>query len=238
VDYHYGAIGIMKWWNESNDMWLVTSPGQPNYIPANWTLCIGHWVFINTAIDTTYWLETPEGSEVNATSHTSGLSTVQTKVAGVRAFDFAFSSKPNYQIQNITEPAIPHDIPSYPAVYEALDVNDNEFTNFVSGMTQLIGDFGRLITCYVINQTNNLLGGIPFEEAWEKFAPNQTAALLVVGYPEYGQYHGGKVVHDPIYIAYYERDQAIPGFSIILVGFGTVIAVLVILSLKKQKISI
>ncbi len=205
-------------------------------MPQNWSLSIAHWAFITTEVDEDYWLGTPDGMEVNATTTTSGLSTVTTEVAGVHAFDFAFSSKPTYQIENLTEPE-PRTSHTYPVVYEALSVNDEEFVNLVSGMTQLIGELGQLLLTYAINQTNQFINGIPFEEAWDNFEPNSTAALLVITYPEYGRYQGGQLTHDPIYIAYYtaEQEQPIPGFPLILICFTLLIVCAVTIRFKKPE---
>jgi len=234
VNYNYGDLGILKYYDEIGKKWILVKPGDLHYMPKDWVLCTAHWAFIMAGMDEHYVLTTPTGSAINTSIHKTGLTTVSTQVEGNHAFDFAFSSKPTYSIENLTDPLhTPH---TYSAAYESLDIKTNqEFIKFVSGMTQLIGSFGQLIISYAINQTNHFVNGIPFEKAWANFDPTSTAALFIVGYPEYGQYQGGRIVHDPLYIAYYSTGNQIPAFPLFLVWIAIFFAVSVTIRLKKTQ---
>jgi len=77
---------------------------------------------------------------------------ISVPLGGTHAFDFKFSQKPNYTVTNINTSVTSE----HSAYYESLDVNSNsEFLSFVSGMTQLVGDFGRILVDYAVNQTNH-----------------------------------------------------------------------------------
>ena len=121
--------------------------------------------------------------------------------------------------------------------YECLDVvSDSEFIGLVSGMTELVGEFGRLIVGYAINQTNTFTHGIPFENAYNQTDPQNMAAFFVTCYPEYGAYGGGAISHDPVFVMYFSVSGAIPGFPMFFLLSSFIVAVsIVIYKLKKVR---
>jgi hypothetical protein len=122
-------------------------------------------------------------------------------------------------------------------------VGNEEFTDLVSGMTQLIGPFGQLMITYAINQTNHFTNGITFDDAWDNFDAESTAALFVSCYPEFGEYKGGRVEHDPVFTAFFDIRgiwgyirQRIPGYNVfILLGSIAIGISVYMLKLKKKK---
>jgi len=103
-------------------------------------------------------------------------------------------------------------------------------------MTQLVGDFGRLLVGYVVNQTNHFIHGIPFDDAYNATDPNNMAAFFLTCYPEFGLYGGGKLVHDPVFIAYFTPDEqtAIPGYSFIIFAFSITLGITIVLVNKRR----
>jgi hypothetical protein len=229
-DYELGEIGAMAYRDDYGHLWSMADYDD-HWVTENFSLCLGTWSFIYAEQD--WALSTPFGT-ITRENHTTGLNEVLTTLGGVHAFDFKFSRKPQYQIANATETTLhTHDVS-----YQTMDVaTDAEFIDFVSGMTDLVGEFGRLVCGYVINQTNRFTYGIPMEEAYNETDPENMAAFFVTCYPEYGAYRGGRLIHDPVFTAYFTPKSAIPGYHIAVLCFTTILGIsIVLLSKRKFKI--
>ena len=90
---------------------------------------------------------------------------------------------------------------------------------------------------YAINQTNQFIYGIPFDDAWDAFHPNETAAFFITCYPKYGESGGGKLVHDPIYTAYFDISEGksfIPGYYIEILTITLIVGISVVIISKKK----
>ncbi|KKK45516.1 MAG: hypothetical protein Lokiarch_09290 [Candidatus Lokiarchaeum sp. GC14_75] len=236
-DYETGNFGtLMIKENETAD-WVEVSDGDQGYMPDEWALALGTWSFIMAGQD--YALTDLAKGEINASTHKTGLTEVQTTLGGTHAFDFKFSQKPTYEITYLNGSTMG----TYPVYYESLNVNDDmEFIEFVSGMLPLMGDFAKLVISYAINQTNQFTDGIPFDDAWNSFKPNETAAFFITSYPKFGESGGGRLVHDPVFVAYFGvsgEEGSIPGFPLEILSAVLVIgaASLVVRQRKFKKIS-
>ncbi|MFX0048661.1 MAG: hypothetical protein ACFE8G_10900 [Candidatus Hermodarchaeota archaeon] len=230
-DYESSKITAMVFRDDNLTAWADASPGY-KWVSTDYGLCLGTWSFIMAGQD---WALTDlEVGEINATAHLDGLTEVKTTLGGAHAFDFKFSQKPQYTIENIngSAPNI-HDVS-----YQCMNTSDSAFLELVSGMTQLVGDFGRLLVGYVVNQTNHFTHGIPFDEAYNATDPNDMAAFFLTCYPEFGLYGGGKFVHDPVFKAYFtplEEEPAILGYPLLVLAFSITLGITIIL-LKKRGI--
>ncbi len=221
------------------DPFGLVSPGDPDYMPDDWALCVGSWAFIMAGTDEDYSLLNTTGSEINTQTTNFGLTTVDAVVTGENVFSYEFEQKPNYIQYELDNPS---NSTTEPVVYASLDIIGNEdFTKLVSGMTQLIGPFGQLMITYAINQTNHFTNGINFEDAWDNFDAESTAALFVSCYPEFGEYKGGRVEHDPVFTAYFDIRgiwgwiKQIPGYSVfILLGSISIGVSIVMLKIRKK----
>jgi hypothetical protein len=229
-DYESGEISAMVYRNTNISNWEFASPGD-HWVGKNYGLCLGTWSFIMAGQD---WALTDlEEGKINATAHLDGLTEVRTTLGGVHAFDFKFSQKPQYTIENIngSGPNV-HDVN-----YQCMNTSHSAFLELVSGMTQLIGDFGRLLVGYVVNQTNQFTYGIPFEEAYNNTDPENMAAFFITCYPEFGDYGGGKFIHDPVFQAYFDpTGQAIPGYPIFLISFVSLLGIIIIATNIRKKV--
>jgi hypothetical protein len=93
-------------------------------------------------------------------------------------------------------------------------------------MTQLICPFAQLMISYAVNQTNHFINGITFDDAWDHFDPESTTALFVSCYPEFGEYKGGRLEHDPVFQSFFDLKgfwgyikEKIPGYDVfVLLG--------------------
>ncbi|MBY9003235.1 MAG: hypothetical protein KGD73_04635 [Candidatus Lokiarchaeota archaeon] len=116
---------------------------------------------------------------------------------------------------------------SHDVSYQTWNVSDHEFIDVVSGMIQLVGEFGKLIVGYAINQTNQMTHEIPIEEAMNATDPQNLAIFFITCYPDYGAYRGGRLVHDPVFVAYFTATGTIPGYAmelfVIMLSLGVVI---------------
>jgi hypothetical protein len=103
-------------------------------------------------------------------------------------------------------------------------------------MTQLVGDFGRILVAYAVNQTNQFTYGVPFEDAYDAVEPNETAAFFITCYPEFGASGGGEIVHDPVFRAFFTpfEDQMIPGYPIATLLVTLTIGISVVLISKRK----
>jgi hypothetical protein len=104
-------------------------------------------------------------------------------------------------------------------------------------MLPLMGNFARLVISYAVNQTNQFTHGIPFDDAWEGFHPNETAAFFITCYPKYGESGGGKLVHDPVFTAYFDIGKEIPfipGYYVEILTIALMVGISVIIILRKQ----
>jgi len=227
-DYESGAISSMVYRDDNVSSWAFASPGD-HWVAEDQGLCLGTWSFIMAGQD--WALSDLQVGEINATAHLDGLTEVQTTLDGAHAFDFKFSQKPQYTIENINGSAPnAHDV-----TYQCMNTTHSTFLELVSGMTQLVGEFGRLLIGYVVNQTNQFTFGIPFEEAYNSTDPQNMAAFFITCYPEFGDYGGGKLVHDPVFKAYFTpKGGAIPGYPIAILAFTIMIGVSIVLLKKKQ----
>lgn len=227
-DYELGELGTMIYRNESGDPWEIADY-ENGWIPEEFAMCLGTWSFIWAGQD---WAMTTPTGAIDRNSYHTGLSEVTTTLGGVHAFDFIFSQKPQYEITNRSE-TTPH---TYNVSYQTMDIYDSEFNDFVQGMVQLVGEFGRLVVGYVINQTNHFTYGIPFEEAYNSTDPQNVAAFFVSCYPEYGLYKGGHLLHDPVFKAYFTPvEQAIPGYPIFILGFTLTIGIILVIRKTQNK---
>ncbi|MFX1304626.1 MAG: hypothetical protein ACFFBV_09855 [Promethearchaeota archaeon] len=229
-DYESGEIAAMVYRDNSTDSWAPASFPDDHWVPDDFAMSLGTYSFIWAGQD--WALTTPNGT-ISRANHTTGLSEVRTTLGGVHAFDFKFSQKPQYSMINKSG-TIPN---IYNASYECLDVvHDAEFIHFVQGMTELVGEFGRLIIGYVINQTNHFTFGIPFEEAYNSTDPENMAAFFVTCYPEYGMNGGGKLIHDPVYTAYFDvyGEELIPGYHIEILTVVLIVGITLIVSKRKK----
>ncbi len=227
-DYEVGEIGTMVYRNESSHLWTVADYNH-GWVTEDFAMCLGTWSFIWADQDWT--MTTPTGT-IDRNFYHTGLSEVVTTLGGLHAFDFKFSQKPNYEITNRTE-TISH---TYPASYQTLDIYDSEFNDFVQGMVHLVGEFGRLVVGYVINQTNHFTHGIPFEDAYNSTDPQNIAAFFVTCYPEYGVYKGGGLVHDPVFKAYFNpAEKGISGFPLLFLVVSLSIGIIIMISKTRVK---
>ncbi len=243
-DYIQGDLSLKTRDNPSAPWSDFMTPESDGYMPTQWSYCIGNWAMIMTGTDEDYELLDTDGSEINASTAVNGLTTVKTKVQNTHAFDFAFSQKPQY---TLTELGDPTNTSVDDVVYESVDIEGNDgFLELVSGMTSLIGPFAQLMISYLINQTNNFVGGITFEEAWDAFDPSSTAALFISCYPDYGEYKGGVLNHDPTFTAFYTPtpsggdggdggDSLIPGYSNGLILLFSMLGIVIVIKRLKIK---
>ena len=109
-------------------------------------------------------------------------------------------------------------------------------------MNKLIGKFGQLMITYAINKKNNFKNGIDFEDAWDNFDAESTAALFVSCYPEFGEYKGGMIEHDPVFTAFFDIKgiwgvfKKIPGYNVfILLGSIALGASVFMVKLRRKK---
>ena len=226
-NYDMGEIGAMVYRDNIGDPWAPASIGD-HWVPENFSICFGTYSFIWAAQD--YAITTPTGT-IDRLAHEYGLQEVVTTLGGVPAFDFKFSQKPNYDVYNRSD-STPH---TYDVSYQTWNVSDGEFIDVVSGMIHLVGEFGRLLVGYVINQTNHFTYGIPMEEALNATDPENLAAFYITCYPEYGMHQGGKLVHDPVFVAYFTASKmAIPSFSIELFPIMISVGIITILITSKK----
>lgn len=229
-DYESGEISAMVYRDKRTDAWTRAAPGD-HWIPLDWALCLGTWSFIMAGQD--YALTDLAVGEINASVHKNGLTEVKTTLGGVHAYDFKFSQKPTYEITNINDSTTTE----HPVYYECLDINSNmEFIEFVSGMTHLVGDFGRILVAYAVNQTNHFTYGIPFEEAYDIVEPNKTAAFFITSYPEFGESGGGKIVHDPVFKTFFTPtgSEKIPGYPIATLLVTLMLGIAIVLISKRK----
>jgi hypothetical protein len=232
-NYETGKLGTLMYRENETASWVEALPGEEGYMPEYWAMCLGTWSFIWAEQD--WSLIDHELGEINATVHKTGLTTVETTLGGEHAFDFKFSQKPTYYLTHNNGT----DMGNRDVLYECLDVNaDNEFIEFVSGMLPLVGEFGRLICCYAINQTNRFVNGVPFDRVWNDFEPNKTAAFFITCYPDYGEGQGGGLKHDPVFIAYFSISEQplIPGYPIEIFS-AVLFASISIIIMSRKKIS-
>ncbi|MFX0011221.1 MAG: hypothetical protein ACFE9R_12965 [Candidatus Hermodarchaeota archaeon] len=232
-DYETGEIDSMVY-RDSNltTTFLPASYPDDHWVPPDFAMCLGTYSFIWAKQD---WALTHLGGAINRTLHESGLSTVETYLGGVHAFDFKFTQKPEYTITNKSNLVTG----TYNVSYECLDVLDPEFMQLVSGMTDLVGKFGRVVIGYVINQTNTFVHGITFDDAYNQTDPENMAAFFVSCYPEYGAYGGGSLSHDPVFVMYFTASGAIPGFDIfILLSTLTIGVTTAVLISRRKKVNI
>lgn len=231
-DYEIGEFGVLMSRSSNISSWEEVHDGDPGYMPDTWAMALGTWSFIMA--DQDWAMIDHEVGEINATVHKTGLTTVETTLGGSHAFDFGFSQKPTYELTDING-TTPN---TYPVLYECLDVNhDSEFIEFVSGMLPLMGDFARLVISYAVNQTNQFTYGIPFDDAWEAFHPNETAAFFITCYPKYGESGGGTLVHDPIFTAYFdtvEEKPGIPGYYFESLTVALMVGIIVVIISRKK----
>lgn len=231
-DYETGKFGTLMYRENKTGPWVEALSGEEGYMPEYWAMCLGTWSFIWAEQD--WSLIDHAVGKINATVHKTGLTTVETTLGGAHAFDFRFNQKPTYHLTHHNGT----DMGDRDALYECLDVNDdNEFIEFVSGMLPLVGEFGRLICCYAINQTNRFIDGIPFDLVWNDFEPNKTAAFFITSYPDYGEGQGGELKHDPVFIAYFsilEEKPLIPGYHIEILTVASFLGISIISIFKKK----
>ncbi|MFX0002075.1 MAG: hypothetical protein ACFE9C_08310 [Candidatus Hodarchaeota archaeon] len=230
-DYETGKFGTLMYRENETSPWVEAHSGEQGYMPEYWAMCLGTWSFIWAEQD---WSLTDHAlGEINATVHKTGLTTVETTLGGAHAFDFRFSQKPTYHLTHHNGT----DMGDKDVLYECLDVNaDNEFIEFVSGMLPLVGEFGRLICCYAINQTNRFVDGIPFDLVWNDLEPNKTAAFFVTAYPDYGEGQGGILKHDPVFTAYFSPaiDAIIPGYKVEILTVASLVGITIVIITKKK----
>ena len=219
--------------NETSD-WIQVHDGEQGYMPDDWALALGTWSFIWA--DQDWALADLAEGEINATTHKPGLTEVNLILNQSNAFDFKFNQKPTYDLTDINDTTTN----TYPVYYESLDIeSDGEFINFISGMLPLMGDFARLIISYAINQTNHFTYGVPYEDAWDSFAPDEAAAFFITSYPKFGESGGGKLVHDPVFVAYFEvsalvNQESIPGYALEILIVASIAGITIVLIPKKK----
>lgn len=231
-NYETGKFGSLMIRSNQTEPWVEVHDGDQGYMPDEWALALGTWSFIMAGQD--YALTDLAVGDINASTHTTGLTEVQTTLGGTHAFDFKFSQKPTYEITDINGTAMG----TYPVYYESLDVNDNsEFIEFVSGMLPLMGNFAKVVISYAINQTNQFTYGITFEDAYDSFNPTETAAFFITCYPKFGESGGGHLVHDPVFVAYFEipsEGVSIPGYPIEIFSAALAVGIAIIVIKRKK----
>ncbi len=221
-DYIYGDIEQCWVRNAMTDPYIEVDPRTA--IPAKWTMCSGNWAYLLSGTDpqSTYG---PGGQPINATTTQAGLSTVHTTVGGEEVFNYDFGSKPTYTMR---ERGNPSNSTVDNAMYGSVGYQSGDgFLNFIAGMSQLAGNFTMAVGAYAINQTNRFTGGVPYDLAFQAMNPNIGSLwMYMVGYPKYGEYCGGRLEHDPVYVAFWTppsedpNDQGIPGTPVeILLAF-------------------
>jgi hypothetical protein len=228
--YELGEIGAMAYRDNYVDPWTLADYGN-HWLESDIAICLGTYSFIWAGQD---WAITTPLGNITRQTHLTGLSEVITTLGGEHAFDFKFNQKPEYTIFNATE-TVPH---THDVSYQTWNVSDHEFINVVSGMIQLVGDFGKLVVGYVINQTNHFTYGIPMEEAMNATDPENMAAFFITCYPEYGSYRGGRLIHDPVFVAYFTPtvNPQIHGFPLefIMTTLSIGIAIVLIQRVRKK----
>ncbi|MFW9949307.1 MAG: hypothetical protein ACFFKA_04175 [Candidatus Thorarchaeota archaeon] len=228
-DYETGEIDSMVYRDTNITSFVPASYPDDHWVSDDFAMCLGTYSFIWANQD---WALMHLGGSINRTLHESGLSIVETYLGGVHAFDFKFSQKPQYTLINKSNLVTG----TYNVSYECLDVvSDSEFINLVSGMTDLVGKFGRVVVGYVINQTNTFIHGISFDDAYNQTDPQHMAAFFVSCYPEYGAYGGGSLSHDPVFVMYFATNGAIPSFPLFFLLCSITIGI-VIVTVKTKKI--
>ncbi|MHA1454336.1 MAG: Loki-CTERM sorting domain-containing protein, partial [Promethearchaeota archaeon] len=239
-DYIGGEMSYLYLRDNPGDPFLLKTPGDPDYMPEDWALCVGSWAFIMAGIDEDYSLLNSTGSEIGTQTTNHGLTTVSAVVTGEEVFNYEFEQKTDYTQYEWGNPS---NSTTNPVLYDSIGIVGNEeFTDLVSGMTQLIGQFAQLMITYAINQTNHFTNGITFEDAWDFFDPSTTAALFVSCYPEFGEYKGGRLEHDPVFTAFFDIRgiwgwiKKIPGYNVfILLGSIALGASVFVLKIRKKK---
>ncbi|MBD3254563.1 MAG: hypothetical protein GF383_05695 [Candidatus Lokiarchaeota archaeon] len=179
-------------------------------IPEEFALCLGTHAVLMGKHDPV--LNETEGiGEINATTYQTGIKTVETSLYGTHAFDFMFSQKPTYDIKNASTTG---EEGTYPAKYACLDTTNDNFTDYISGMLPLVGDFAKLVVAYTINQTNRMTNGVSFEDAYDYFdTETDSAAFFITCYPQFGNYTGGRIDHDPTFTAFFDPDSGSAAIS-------------------------
>ena len=222
-DFISGEMSHLYLRDNQIDPFVLIAPTDPDYMPDDWALCVGSWAFIMAGIDEDYSLLNSTGSEIGTETTNHGLTTVEAVVNTETVFNYEFEQKTDYTQYEWGNPS---NSTTNPVLYDSIGIVGNEeFTDLVSGMTQLIGPFAQLMITYAINQTNHFTNGINFEDAWDFFDPSTTAALFVSCYPEFGEYKGGRLEHDPVFTAFFDIRgiwgliKKIPGYNVfILLG--------------------
>ncbi|MBN2156444.1 MAG: hypothetical protein JW776_10405 [Candidatus Lokiarchaeota archaeon] len=238
-DYIGGEVTHLYMRDNQVDPFTLILPEDSEYIPDDWALCIGSYALIMAGVDEDYSLLNTTGSEINTQTTNHGLTTVSAVVTGEEVFNYEFEQKPDYTQYEWGNPS---NSTTNPVIYESLDIVGNEeFINLVSGMTQLIGPFAQLMISYAVNQTNHFTNGITFDDAWDYFDPESTAALFVSCYPNFGEYKGGRLEHDPVFLAFFDIrgiwgkiTRLIPGYHIFIL-LGTISLGVSVFALKLQK---
>jgi len=239
TDYIGGELSHLYLRDNQVDPFVLVPPEDPDYMPADWALCVGSWAFIMAGVDEDYSLLNTTGSAIDTQTTNHGLTTVTAVVTGEEVFNYEFEQKTDY---TQFEWGNPSNSTTDPVLYDAIGIIGNEeFTHLVSGMTELIGPFGRLMVTYAINQTNHFTNGIEFQDAWDNFDAESTAALFVSCYPEFGEYKGGRLEHDPVFTAFFDIRgiwgkiiRAIPGYNIFIL-LGSIALGVSIIFLKRRK---
>jgi hypothetical protein len=230
-----------------NSAFELTNRTSGQYMPKSWIYCLGNWAFIMAGRDQAINLNsTNSDGNITANSTLNGVTDVHANVGGQNVFNYQFTKSPDYTQYELNNPA---DHTTVPVLYATIGVNNNsEFLSLVSGMTQLIGPFSRLMISYAINQTNHFTNGISFDDAWSHFDPTDTAAFFVTGYPQFGPYGGGAIDHDPVFSAYWTpgttwgvavTSSGIPGAGVsIFLTSMSIGVVMVVMLLRKRSLAV
>ena len=243
---NYIAGDIKQLYIRENDTipsspFILRNPSDPEYIPPTWHFHSANWVVVKAGVDEEYTLTNSTGATLDKNVTSYGLAQIRAFIGSLNVFNYDFISKPNYTIyengnhSNSTTQAVEYDI--MPSL-------NNYFTRFITGMATLIGSFARLMLAYAINQTNHFISGIKFEDAWNIMDPFDCAVLYVQGFPLFGAYKGGKIEHDPLYIAFYTPGsdwgklvpKGIPGYSTISLICSIVVGIIFIEIIQRKKI--
>jgi hypothetical protein len=219
---------------------VLTGPSDPDYMPSTWHFHTANWVVVKAGIDEEYTLTNSTGGRLDKNVTSYGLSQIKAFIGSLNVFNYDFISKPTYTIY---ENGNPSNFTVQPVEYNTLDTENEYFTNFIAGMANLIGSFARLMLAYAINQTNHFISGITFENAWDIMDPFDCSVLYVQGYPLFGEYKGGRIEHDPLYIANYTPgsgwgllpENGIPGYNLVYLVFSLLLGLVFIEIIQRRK---
>ncbi|MHA1819979.1 MAG: hypothetical protein ACTSU2_12780 [Promethearchaeota archaeon] len=92
--------------------------------------------------------------------------------------------------------------------------------------------------------SNHFINGITFDDAWDIFDPHECAGLYVETYPLFGEYGGGRIEHDPTFIAFYTpgtnwnefiEGNSVPDYSVFTMIFSIIAGIVYIEIIRRKQ---